>query len=75
VHIALAYTGSGEGSDHLKGSHVHVAYASFGEGSDHFQSYVQSLFLHFYKSLFLGFEPMTSRSQSNSFTTVPGLPF
>jgi hypothetical protein len=47
VHIALAYTGSGEGSDHLKGSHVHVAYASFGEGSDHFQSYVQSLFLHF----------------------------
>jgi hypothetical protein len=31
--------------------------------------------LHFYKRLFLGLEPMTSWSQNNSFTTVPGLVF
>jgi hypothetical protein len=65
------------GSDHLKGSPMHVAsaYAGSGEGSDHFRSYVRTISLHFYKRLFLGFEPMTSWSQSNSFTTVPGLPF
>jgi hypothetical protein len=29
------------------------------KGTDHFGSYVRSLFLHFYKKLFVGLEPMT----------------
>jgi hypothetical protein len=60
-----------------KGSPVHVApaYAGSGEGSDHFGSYVCSLSLHFYKRLFSGLEPMTSWSQGNNFTAMPGLPF
>jgi hypothetical protein len=45
------------------------------EGSDHFESYVRSIYVHFYKRLFSGLEPMTSWSQGNSFTVVPGLPF
>jgi hypothetical protein len=60
-----------------KGSPVHVAPACVGyrEGSDHFESYVLSLSLHFYKKLFPGLGPMTSWSQGNNFTVVPGLPF
>jgi hypothetical protein len=58
-----------------KGSPVHVAPSCAGsrDGSDHFGSYVHSLSLHFCKRLFPGLEPM--RSQGNSFTTAPGLPF
>jgi hypothetical protein len=53
-----------------KGSLVHVARtcARSGEGSDHFGSYVCNLSLYFRK----GLEPMTSWSQGNSFTAVPG---
>jgi hypothetical protein len=56
---------------------VHVAPACAGSGkeSDHFGSYVLSLSLHFCKRQFPGVEPMTSWSQGNSFTPVPGLPF
>jgi hypothetical protein len=56
-----------------KSNLVHVAPAC--AGSDHFGSYIRSLSLHFYKRLFLGLEPMTSWSQGNDFTAVPGLPF
>jgi hypothetical protein len=61
----------------IKGSPVHVAPTCIGsrEASNHFGSYVRSLSLHFCKSLFPGLGPMTSWSQGNSFTTVPGLPF
>jgi hypothetical protein len=55
--------------------HVALAYAGSREGSDHFGSYARSLSLHFCKRLFPGLEPMTSWSQGNSFTVVPGLPF
>jgi hypothetical protein len=60
-----------------KGSPIHIAPACTGsrEGSDHFRSYVHSLFLHFCKKLFPGFEPMTLWSQGNNFTVAPGLPF
>jgi hypothetical protein len=60
-----------------KGSPVHVAPACAGsrKRSDHFESYVRSLSEHFCKRLFSGLEPMTSWSQGNRFTTVPGLPF
>jgi hypothetical protein len=59
------------------GSPVHVAPACVGsgEGNDHFGAYVRSLSLHFCNRLFPGFEPMTSWSQGNRFTAVPGLPF
>jgi hypothetical protein len=57
-----------------KGSPVHIAPACAGFG--HFGSYVRSLSLHFCKSLFSGFEPMTSSwSQGNNFTAAAGLPF
>jgi hypothetical protein len=56
-----------------KGSLMHVA-PSY-TGSNHFGSYVRSLSLHFFKRLFPGLEPMTSWSQGNNFTAVPGLPF
>jgi hypothetical protein len=49
---------------------VHVAPAC--AGSDHFGSYVLSISLHLCKSMFPGLEPMTSWSQGNIFTVVPG---
>jgi hypothetical protein len=45
------------------------------EGFDHFGSYVGSLSLHVCNRLFPTLEPMTSWSQGNSFTAVPGFPF
>jgi hypothetical protein len=78
VHVALACTRSGEGSDHF-GSYVchlslHFCTRS-REGSDHFGSYVCRLSLHFCKRLFPGLESMTSWSQGNSFTVALGLSF
>jgi hypothetical protein len=60
-----------------KGSLVHVAPACVGfrEVSDHFGSCACSFSLHFCKRLFSEFESMTARSQGNSFTTAPRLPF
>jgi hypothetical protein len=55
--------------------YVAPACAGFREGFDHCGSYVRSLSLHFCKRLFLGLELMTSWSQGNNFTVVPGLPF
>jgi hypothetical protein len=40
--------------------HVALTCAGYKEGSNHFESYVRSLSLHFYKSLFSGFKYMTS---------------
>jgi hypothetical protein len=63
-----------------KGSSVHVgsAYTRSGEGSDHFGSYVCSLSLHFYKSLFLGLEchkatslPLRWGSPSMNYNSFP----
>jgi hypothetical protein len=60
-----------------KGEPVHIVPACVGsrEGSDHFGSYVDNLSSHFCKRLFSGLELMTSWSQGNNFTAVPGLPF
>jgi hypothetical protein len=49
--------------------------SKFMKESDHFGTYVRSLSLHFCKGLYPELEPMTSWSQDNSFTTIPGLPF
>lgn len=55
-----------------KGSLVNVAPACTGseERSDHIGSIVCSLFLHFFKRLFLGLDPVGS-----SFTAATRLPF
>lgn len=45
------------------------------KGSNHIGSTVRGLFLHFCKSLFLGFEPVTSWSQGRRCTTATRLPF
>jgi hypothetical protein len=51
--------------NYIKGSPVHVASAC--AGSNHFGFYVRRLSLYFCNRLFLGLEPMTSRSQVQNY--------
>jgi hypothetical protein len=55
--------------------HVALPYIGSEKGFNYFWSYVCSIFMYFYKRLYLGLKLMTSWSQGNGFITASGFPF